>query len=127
MSSVDTIVVGRVTYELALGFGQWPYAGKRVIVLSHQKRTAVHGEEFFAGDVAELAKLDAKRVYVDGGKVITQFLAANLIDDMTVSVVPIVLGDGIPLFNGGEGEHRLKLEGHRTWPSGLVQLRYKLD
>jgi dihydrofolate reductase len=49
---------------------------------------------------------DAKRVYVDGGKVVSQFFAAGPIDDVTISVIPIVLGNGIRLFSGGEGEHR---------------------
>jgi len=66
------------------------------------------------------------RVYVDGGNVIRQFFAANLIADVTLSIIPIVLGDGIRLFTGGEHEHRLALEGHRAWPSGLVQMRYRV-
>jgi len=45
---------------------------------------------------------------------------------MTTSILPILLGDGIRLFSGGEGEHRFELEGHRSWPTGLVQLRYRV-
>ncbi|HJZ88845.1 MAG TPA: dihydrofolate reductase family protein [Polyangia bacterium] len=126
--SIDTIVVGRGTYDTVLGFEQWPYRGKRVIVMTHRPREPRQGEEFFAGSATELAGRlgDAKRVYVDGGKVIGQFFAAGLVDDLTLSVIPIVLGDGIRLFSGGEGEHRLELESHRAWPSGLVQLRYRV-
>ena len=127
IQTVDTLVIGRGTYEVALGFGAWPYPGKKVIVLTHQKRESKYGETFFSGPVGELAKLDSKRVYVDGGNAISQFLAAGLIDDMTISVIPIVLGGGIRLFPGGEGEHRLKLEGHRSWSSGMVQVRYRLS
>jgi len=127
-ASIDTLVVGRGTYDTVLSFPDWPYAGKRVIVLTHRPATAREGVELFAGTAAELAaKLrKATRVYVDGGNVIRQFLAANLIDDLTLSVIPIVLGDGIRLFSSGEGEHRLTLESHRAWPSGMVQLHYRL-
>jgi dihydrofolate reductase len=64
------------------------------------------------------------RYAVDGGDVIRQFFAAQLITDVTISIVPIVLGAGIRLFDRGEGEHRLQLQEHRVWQSGLVQLRY---
>ncbi len=131
-ASVDTIVVGRGTYETVLGFGadKWPYAGKRVVVMTRRALDARHGEEAFAGGASELAArladAGATRVYVDGGKVIQQFLAAGLIDDLTVSIIPIVLGGGVRLFAGGEGEHRLELEGERSWESGLVQVRYRV-
>jgi len=127
-TSIDTIVVGRGTYDTVLGFDEWPYRGKRVIVMTRRPVEARHGEEFFSGSAAALvARLgEAKRVYIDGGKVIGQFFAAGLVDDLTLSVIPIVLGDGIRLFSGGEGEHRLDLESHRAWPNGMVQLRYRI-
>jgi len=127
-ASIDTLVVGRGTYDTVLGFDQWPYAGKRVIVLTHRAVELRHGAEAYAGPPAQLLpRLEgARRVYVDGGNVIAQFLAANLLDDITLSVIPIVLGGGLRLFPGGEGEHRLALESHRSWPTGLVQLRYRV-
>jgi dihydrofolate reductase len=128
MASVDAIVLGRGTYDTVLASDQWPYTGKRVIVMTRRPAEARHGEEFFSGSVVKLAARlsDAKRVYVDGGKVVSQFFAAGLIDNVTISVIPIILGDGIRLFSGGEGEHRLELEGHRSWPSGMVQMRYRI-
>jgi dihydrofolate reductase len=127
-ASVDALVVGRGTYDTVQSFPEWPYGTKPVIVLTHRPAEPRHGEELFAGPVTELvAKLaGATRVYVDGGDVIRQFFAADLIDDLVISVIPIVLGDGLRLFPGGEGEHRLALEGQRTWPSGLAQLRYRV-
>jgi dihydrofolate reductase len=127
-ASIDTIVVGRGTYDTVLGFADYPYAGKRVIVMTHRPAELRPGVELFAGTARELAaRLDgAKHVYVDGGNVIAQFFAANLIDDVTLSIVPIVLGAGIRLFGGGEGEHRLELVGRHAWPSGLVQQRYRV-
>ena len=70
--------------------------------------------------------MSSTNIYVDGGNVLSQFFAARLIDDVTISVIPIVLGDGIYLFSGGEDEHRLELESSRSWPSGIVQMRYRV-
>ena len=128
-ASCDALVVGRGTYETAIGFAQYPYAGKRVFVMTHRPSEPRYGETFVTGGVSDvLAKLgDAQRVYVDGGNVIRQFFAANLITDVTISIVPIVLGSGIRLFDRGEGEHRLKLREHLAWASGLVQLRYDVS
>lgn len=128
LASVDAIVLGRGTYDTVLGFDQWPYPGKRVVVMTHRPAEARHGEEFFSGSAVELAARlgEAQRVYVDGGNVVSQFFAAGLIDDVTISVIPILLGDGIRLFSGGEGEHRLELESQRSWPSGMVQMRYRV-
>src|SRR6185436_13627723 len=64
--SIDTLVMGRKTWETALGFESWPYAGKRVVVLSKSKHAALHGEEFFSGHVRDLDLAHSKRTYVDG-------------------------------------------------------------
>lgn len=126
--SIDAIVMGRNTYEVALGFPEWPYAGKRLIVLTHRPAIARHGEEFCSTLLPELgerlAQEGVRRVYVDGGEVIRQFLVARLIDDLTVSIIPVLLGSGIPLFGSGAPEHALSLLESRSYPSGLVQLRY---
>ncbi|HEY5944950.1 MAG TPA: dihydrofolate reductase family protein [Kofleriaceae bacterium] len=127
-ASVDTIVVGRNTYDTVLGFDDWPYTGKRVIVLTRRPVELRHGAEAFTGPVTELVPrlAGATRVYVDGADVIRQFLAADLIDDVVLSIIPIVLGGGIRLFPGGEGEHRVDLESQQSWPSGMVQVRYRV-
>lgn len=129
--SVDTLVVGRKTYETALGFPSWPYGGKRCIVLTRGAPEARHNEEFHAGAPAILAgrlKADGcKRVYVDGGGVIQQFLSAGLITDMTLSIIPILLGDGVRLFESTTRELPLRLVGSRSFESGLVQLEYRPD
>lgn len=127
-ATVDALVVGRNTYETALSFPEWPYAGKRCIVLTHRETESVHGEQFFAGEPAalvdQLALSGAQRLYVDGGAVIRQFLLGNLIDDVTLSIVPVLLGSGIPLFGSELPEQRLKLESSKAFESGLVQLCY---
>jgi dihydrofolate reductase len=125
---VDTLVMGRRTYDTALGFDPWPYAGKRCVVLTHAAPPARHGEEFFAGEPSALASRlgdhGARHIYVDGGAVISTFLTAGLIDDLTISVIPVLLGDGVPLFAHGGVEQRLVLTSSRGYESGLVQLQY---
>ncbi len=126
--SVDTVVIGRKTYEIALGFEAWPYAKKRIVVMTHQERTAKHNEEFFSGDpkalVAKLSSAGAKRIYVDGGSVIRQFLAEKLVTDLTISIIPVLLGTGIRLFDGLPNDVRLDLLSNREFDSGLVQVHY---
>lgn len=127
----DTLVMGRKTYETVLGFGAWPYANKRCVVLTHRPAKPHHSEEFFDGSVADLAaklgREGALRLYVDGGQVIRQFLAAGLIDDLTLSVVPVVLGAGLPLFGMDGVPAALTLDSTRAYESGLVQLRYRVN
>lgn len=129
-AGVDALVVGRNTYDTVLGFEPWPWAGKRCVVLTTRPATARHGEEFFAGEpgplLERLAREGVRRVYVDGGAVIRGFLAAGLVDDLTLSVIPVVLGAGIRLFEGGGPELGLTLAECRAWPAtGLVRLRYR--
>jgi dihydrofolate reductase len=129
IATCDAIVIGRGTYETVLGLGGWFYGDKRVVVMTHRDYTSTNGETFYAGDPHGLLEqlAGAKRIYVDGGNVIQQFFAADLIDDVTIGVVPIVLGGGIRLFPGGEGEHRLTLEGSRIYKSGMAQLSYRVQ
>lgn len=127
-ATIDALVIGRHTYETALGFPEWPYAGKRCIVLTHRETETLHGEQFFAGEPAalieQLAHSGAQRLYVDGGAVIRQFLLENLIDDLTLSIIPVLLGQGIPLFGPEIPEQRLSLKSSKVYESGLVQLCY---
>lgn len=129
-ASVDTLLMGRKTYETVLGFGAWPFADKRVRVLSRSPRTARFGERFLSGEpravLTALAAEGARQVYADGGEVVTAFLAAGCLDVLTVSIVPVVLGTGTRLFARSPGMHRLSLTSSRTFESGVVQLSYGL-
>lgn len=129
-ASVQALLLGRNTWEVARRFDPWPYTGKRCVVLTSRPARGEHGESFHAGDPAPLlARLHAegvKRAYVDGGLNVSRFLAAGLIDDLTVSFIPVLLGDGIRLFPGGHSERRLELLGSRSFPSGLVQVDYRV-
>ena len=129
LRSVDALVVGRSTYETVLGFDAWPWEGKRVVVLTHRPIGAVHGETTHQGALAPLAARlaaeGARRVYLDGGVAIRQGLEEDLVDDMTISTVPVTIGTGRPLFGGPAQTTGWSLVSARGYPSGLVQARYQ--
>jgi dihydrofolate reductase len=130
--TIDTLVVGRGTYETVLGFDRWPWDGKRVVVLTHRPIEAKHGETTYAGSLAPLVKRlaseGAKRVYLDGGNAIRQALDEDIIDDMAINVVPRTIGAGRPLFGPIASVTRAwRVAGVRQFPNGIVQTRYERD
>jgi dihydrofolate reductase len=134
MASVDALVIGRNTFEIVLGFDPWPYGDKRVVVLSSRPLdlVAVKGGkvEQMAGTpaeiIAQLAASGAHRLYIDGGITIQRFLAAGLIDRLIVTRVPVLIGEGVPLFGSLPGDVRLDHVATRSWPSGLVRSEYRV-
>jgi dihydrofolate reductase len=134
MASVDALVTGRKTFETVLGFATWPYGKKRVAVLSSQPvdLSAVRGGvvEQMAGLPAEIAaKLAARgirHVYVDGGITIQGFLRAGLVQRLIITRVPVLIGDGIPLFGTLPRDVRLRHVSTQHYPSGLVKSEYQV-
>jgi dihydrofolate reductase len=130
MAAVDTVVLGRNTYEKVLTFGFWPYEGKQVEVLSTtlpadaDERVIVH--RTLDGLVQTLNDRGAKRIYADGGRLIQTFLRGGLLNELTITVVPVLLGSGIPLF--GELDHDITLTHNatRTLRAGLTQSDYTI-
>src|ERR1700691_581987 len=134
IASVDAIVIGRKTFETVLTLGPWPYGNKRVVVLSSHPidlSAAVGGlVEQMAGPplqiVSQLAASGARHVYVDGGITIQGFLRAGLIQRLIITRVPVLIGDGIPLFGALPGDIRLRHVATRHYPSGLVSSEYQV-
>ena len=132
IASVDAIVIGRKTFETVLTLGAWPYGDKRVVVLSPVDLSAAGGGvvEQMAGPPAEivsrLAASGAHHVYVDGGITIQGFLRAGLIQRLVITRVPVLIGDGIPLFGALQRDVRLRHIMTRHYPSGLVQSEYQV-
>lgn len=128
--SVDIIALGRGTYDSVKGFESWSFADKTVVVFSHDKNAVpIQNEIFFSGsalDFANDSRFINKKVYVDGGHLIHSFLEANLISSFTVSIIPILLGKGIPLFKGGLNQRKLSLVSSKSYQTGLVKLEYKI-
>ena len=135
MDSVDGLVMGRGSYEKVLTFGEWPYA-KPVVVLSR----SLAPEDLRADLAGKVRILDAsprrtmetlaqegwKRAYVDGGQVVQAFLRAGLIRDLTLTRIPILLGDGIPLFGPLDRDIDLRHVETKAYASGLVQSSYEV-
>ena len=132
MASVDVLVIGRKTFETVLAFPQWPYGDKRVVVLSSRALdfSAVRGGrvEQMAGPPAEivsrLAAGGVHHVYVDGGITIQRFLRAGLVQRLIITRVPVLIGDGIPLFGSLPRDVRLRHVATQHYASGLVKTEY---
>ena len=131
MADIDVMVMGRNTYETVLTFGFWPYEGKQVVVLTSRPLSPLHGETSFNGSLrdllAELVGRGLKHVYLDGGNVVRQGLQQQLVDELTLSWVPVTIGKGVRLFDGDMSMSQWKLASHQAFPSGLLQGRYKFD
>jgi dihydrofolate reductase len=127
-ASVDALLIGRRTWEVVRGFPSWPYGEKPVHVLSHRPGEGRHGERFLSGPpeavLEALGAAGVRRVYLDGGRVVSGMLAAGLLDELTVSILPVVIGRGIRLFEAAGPERWLTLESSRAFAGGMVQLRY---
>lgn len=134
MASVDVLVIGRKTFEKVLTFENWPYEGKRVVVLSSRPIdfSSLHGgvAEQMAGSPAQitarLAADGARHSYVDGGITIQGFLRAGLIQRLIVTRVPVLIGTGIPLFGPLVRDVKLVHVATRQYRSGLVQSEYEV-
>lgn len=128
--SVDGLLMGRATFEQALAFGPWPYGDKPCWVWTHRRIDAkpapvIATREAPVGVVAQAARRGLRRLWlVGGGQVAGEFRRHALISRHVFSIVPMVLGGGVPLFAGGGGREQLTLEDTRGFPSGLVQLTY---
>jgi len=133
MSTVDHIVMGRNTFEKVLTFGAWTY-DKRVIVLTSRdldippeladKVEALHLSPREL--IHEMERRGAKGIYLDGGVTIQRFLQESLVDEMTITTIPILLGDGLPLFGKLEKDVRLELVKLQSFKNGFVQNKYKV-
>ena len=126
--SVSHLVMGRGTYDKVLTFGFWPYEKFRVLVLSTTLSDAEDPRITVVRSVAEAREsLDsdaATRVYIDGGRVLTDFLRHDLVDELTITRAPVLLGRGLPLFHDLPGEMRLIHLGTSTSDTGMTSTRY---
>lgn len=132
MRGIDAIVMGRNTFQTVMSFNSWPYQ-KPVFVLSNTLKTLpgviACKAEIIEGNPREVVKLLRDRgfnnLYIDGGRTIQGFLAEDLIDEMIITRVPVLLGDGIPLF--GKLSKLIKFSHIRTEiiGQGMVKNHYR--
>lgn len=123
---VDTLLMGRTTYEKVLTFGEWPYPGLRTLVLStslSDDREHVRVVASIDEAVLVLDEAGASRVYVDGGRTVQEFLERGLLDEITVSTLPIVIGGGTRLWADG-ARAEFAVRGAHVEADGLVRVTY---
>jgi dihydrofolate reductase len=135
MASIDGLVMGRHTFERVLGFDPWPYGNTPVYVMSHAPvaipvalSKSVHSVQSTPERLAaQLGRDSFRHLYVDGGQTIQGFLRAGLLDDITVTVIPVLLGAGRPLFGPLNRDVELTLMRSRAYEFGFVQSTYRVE
>ena len=135
MKSVDALVMGRNSYEKVLTFGDWPYGETPVTVMSSQPiefpdqvpASIRHSAEKPQQLCERLSQEGVKHIYIDGGNTIQRFLAAGLVDELTITLIPVLLGSGIPLFGPLPTDVSLKCVAAKAYEFGFVQLHYTVE
>jgi dihydrofolate reductase len=133
ISSVDLLVMGRHTYEKALIFDAWPYSDRKVIVLSgsHPHVPPELGDKVEVLNQSPRALLETltgrgiRHVYLDGGRTIQLFLKEGLVDEMTITTIPVLIGEGLPLFGPLTHDIKFKLVESKSFKNGLVESKYR--
>ncbi len=132
VQSVDTVIVGRKTYDWVTGQGyEFPHSDKESYVITRQARPNKGSINFYNGDlkslVTELKNKEGKNIFCDGGsEILNQLLTDKLFDELILSIIPIIVGNGTKLFKEGIPEQELKLKSVSQFEKGLVQLHYEL-
>lgn len=129
---IDTVILGKRTYDWVMEqVGEFPHQGKETYVLTRQKLDPIGTVTFFSGDLAELVSTlkskSGKHIFVDGGaQTVHRFLVSGLLDEIIVSIIPVLLGEGIRLFQEGFPEQKLTLIEFKKYSSGLLQVHYQI-
>jgi dihydrofolate reductase len=134
ISTIDVIIMGRHSYEKILSFDAWPYT-LPVVVMSHQDinipqhliKQVSHSSETPQKLIERLAKKGSHRFYIDGGVTIQSFLKEDLINELIITVIPILIGQGKRLFDNLQHDISLKLIGSKDIAASLVQMHYEIS
>jgi dihydrofolate reductase len=134
IATVDVLVIGRNTFDKVLTLKEWPYEDMRVVVLSSREldssRAGNARVERMSGPpqeiVSRLSASGAQHAYIDGGITIQQFLRAGLIQHLTITQVPVLIGQGIPLFGSLPHDVQLRHISTQAYASGLVKSEYQV-
>jgi dihydrofolate reductase len=130
VSSIDTVIMGRKTYDWVMKVvDAFPHADKEAYIITRSQRPSIGTTHFYNGDLTELVtrlkKQQGKNIYCDGGAhLVNELLRLDLIDELIVSVVPVLLGEGVQLFQTGIPERTLKLKSVKEFQTGMVQYHY---
>lgn len=132
-AGVDTIIIGRKTYsrvEKEIGTSHYDNGDRDVYVITRTGRPANGRTRFYTGSIPELIETlkaeKGKNIYCDGGaEIINELLKYDLVDEMIISIIPVLVGNGTKLFNDGRPEQLLELVNAKSFDTGLTQLHYK--
>lgn len=130
IKTVDAVIIGRKTYEWIMKqVPEFVHEDKQTYVITRTERPSVGNVHFYTGSmrdlVTRLQSEPGKNIFCDGGaEIVHALLKENLIDEMVISIIPILVGDGIKLFTGGRPELLMKLQSCQSFEKGLVQLHY---
>ena len=133
INTVDTVILGRKTYDKVISFGVgFPHADKETYIITRTPRSDIGSVKFYTENLKELVfglkNKSGKNIFVDGGaQIVNELLREDLIDEFYISIIPILLGDGISLFKNGRPELKLKLVSSTSFKKGLVQLYFRKD
>ncbi|MDL2314797.1 dihydrofolate reductase family protein [Bacteroidales bacterium OttesenSCG-928-C19] len=132
-ANIDTIILGRKTYDWVLneiGSSHYDNGGNDVYVITRTQRPSIGKTTFYTGNLVELVQQlkneSGKDIFCDGGaEIVNELLKNDLIDEFIISVVPILVGNGIRLFKDGRPEQQLEFVSAKTFDTGLTQLHYR--
>jgi dihydrofolate reductase len=128
---IDTVIMGRKTYDWVMKqVAVFPHADKQTYILTRTARPAIGKTTFHTGNLKELVvrlkSRPGKHIFCDGGaEVVHELLKENLVDEFIISLIPVLLGAGVPLFKSGRPEQKLEHIATKQFRSGLTQLHYK--
>jgi len=131
IKTVDTVIVGRKSYDKVLSMGfDFPHADKKSYIITRTPKPPIGNIQFYTENlealILKLKEKDGQNIFVDGGaEIVNLMMNDNLIDVFCVSIIPVLLGDGISLFQDNRPELQLKFVRSETFKSGLVQIWYQ--
>lgn len=131
VASVDALLMGRGTYDAVRSLGDWPHPDKPTVVLTNRPlRDAPPMVSARSGDLAsivsEMEDAGYRRVWIEGGGVVVRdMIALDKLDILELAVIPVVLGDGIPLFPAGTKETTFVLDAAKPWIKGAIHVVYR--
>ncbi len=131
VNTVDTVILGRKTYDWVMTqVSEFPHKDKETYVITRTTRPDINKTHFYSGSLKELIlnlkKKPGKNIFIDGGaEIVNELLRDHLIDEFIISIIPVVLGNGVRLFNHNRPEENLELLSSKQFETGLIQLHYK--
>lgn len=133
IANIDTIIIGRKTYDYVvneIGSNYYDNGKRDVYVITRNKKPKSGKTTFYSDNLIDLVKQlktqTGKNIYCDGGaEIINELLRHQLIDELIISIIPILVGNGTKLFNNNRPQQLLEFVGAKTFDTGLIQLHYK--